>query len=85
MEERQDSQLELLTQIHNQLVDLTKMIAEIEMSTSNSELLKSKLRQVIVTSQHIDATGKISDSAPRQQKVIAPTDTSITPGQANQP
>jgi hypothetical protein len=84
MEERQDPQVELLVQIHNQLADLTKMIAEVEMEKTSSELVKNKLRQYMVSSMHIDGSGKISDSTPRQQKVIAPTNHDITPGEANQ-
>jgi hypothetical protein len=85
MEERQTPELELLAQIHNQLADLTKMIAEVELEKTTSELVKSKLRQYIVKSMHIDAAGKISDTTPRQQKVIAPENHDITPGEGNQP
>jgi hypothetical protein len=84
MEERETSpEVELLTKIHNQLVDLTKMIAEIEMTKTTSELLKNKLRQVLVGSQHLNAEGSSTAAGPKQQKVIAPINEGVQPGSGN--
>jgi hypothetical protein len=84
MEEHTDAaQLELLAKIHNQLVDLTKLIAEVELSKTNSQELKRKLSQLANTAQHIDTAHATGGSAlPRQHQLIAPTDTHITPGEA---
>ena len=83
MEEQTDAQLEMLVKIHNQLADLTKVMAEIEMQKTTSEMLKTKLRQLISAAGHIDAGGRSGLAEPSARKVIAPTDTSIQPGEAN--
>jgi len=77
-------ELELLAQIHNRLVDLTKLIAEVEMQKTNSEMLKTKLRQVITSAKPVEAATHPGAVTMRQQKVIAPTDTNITPGEAGE-
>lgn len=77
------SQLEMLAKIHNQLVDLTTLIAEVELSKTTSEILKRKLRQIQASAQHVDAEERPSGAVvTRQQKVIAPIDEAIEPGEA---
>jgi hypothetical protein len=83
MEERiEDKQMDVLISIHNHLVDLKAMLVEIESSHSDaSESLKSNLRELISNDSHLE--GGSHATASREQKVIAPTDTGITPGEAN--
>ena len=82
MEEREDSpQLELLAKIHNQLVDLKRVIVEIELAKPGTpDTLKSKLSEIIGSDEQLtgDRTGS---PEVKHQKVIAPTDTGITPGE----
>lgn len=80
MDERTDAQLELLAKIHDQLVDLKRVIVEIELSHPNtSHTLQTRLQQILSGDKHL---GEGSGStAPRQQRVIAPTDTNIQPGE----
>jgi hypothetical protein len=83
MEERENNpELDLLAKIHNQLVDLKQIIVDIELSrTDTSHTLQTRLRQIIANDSHIDGSGHSDSPVARQQKVIAPTDTSITPGE----
>jgi len=74
-------ELELLAQIHNRLVDLTKLIAEIEMSKTQSEALKQTLRQALTTAKPVEVATHPGTVTMRQQRVIAPTDGDITPGE----
>jgi hypothetical protein len=80
---QESAQLELLAKIHNQLVDLKQIIVDIELSrTDTSHTLQTRLRQIIGSDQHLKADGSSGSPLARQQKVIAPTDTGITPGEA---
>jgi hypothetical protein len=85
MEERtDDGQLELLAKIHNQLVDLKQIILEIELSRpGTSHTLQIRLRQVMGSVDHVNIAGHADMPTSRQQKVIAPTDTTIEPGQGS--
>jgi hypothetical protein len=61
------------------------MIAEVEMSKTSSDLLKNKLRQFMVNSQYADTTGRTGEAgAPRQEKIIAPTNDAIKPGEGRE-
>ena len=81
---QETAQLDLLAKIHNQLVDLKQIIVDIELSrTDTSHTLQTRLRQIIGGDQHLDADGSLGTPAARQQRVIAPTDTGITPGEAS--
>lgn len=85
MEESEvNPELDLLAQIHNRLVDLTKLIAEIELAKTQSEALKQKLRQALVNAKPVEAASHPGAVTMRQQKVIAPTNDNITPGEAGQ-
>ena len=81
MEGTEDAQLELLAKIHDQLIDLKRVIIEIELARpGTAPALQAKLHEILSSAQHL---GEGSDSsAPRQQKVIAPTDLDIQPGEA---
>ncbi len=81
MQENTDTaQLELLAKIHNQLVDLKKILVEIEsVRPGTPHELQARLRQIVAADKHIDAA---SGAAPaRQHQTIAPTNTNITPGE----
>ena len=83
MDQHNDAaQLEMLAKIHNQLVDLKTVLVEIEMARpGTSQSLQTRLRQIIGGDQHIDVAGHSAATATRQQKVIAPTDNNIQPGE----
>lgn len=80
MEDHTDAQLELLAKIHDQLVDLKRVMIEIELSRpGTSHTLQTRLQQIVSGDEHLDAHA--GPAAPRQQKVIAPTNTTIQPGE----
>jgi hypothetical protein len=75
------TQEELLVEIHNQLVDLKRVLVEIELTRPGAtEAVKTRLQEVLGSSQHIRADGS-ADGHSRQQRVIAPTDPDIKPGE----
>lgn len=77
------TQEELLVQIHNQLVDLKKLLVEIELARpGTTHSMQTRLRSIMGNTDHIDADGRASDARIRAQKVIAPTDPNIQPGEA---
>jgi len=81
MEGTEDAQSELLTKIHDQLVDLKRVIIEIELARpGTAPALQAKLQEILSGDQHLGASSGSSDQ--RQQKVIAPTDLDIQPGEA---
>jgi hypothetical protein len=81
MEERTDDrQFELLARIHNQLVDLKRIMIEAELARPGaSHTLQNRLRQIVGNDDYIEVGGHVPAPAARQQKVIAPLDTNITP------
>ena len=80
MEDRTDVQLEMLAKIHDQLVDLKRVVIEIELARPGaSHSLQARLQQIVSSDQHISE--KSGTSEPRQQKVIAPTDPNIQTGE----
>jgi hypothetical protein len=85
MEEQTSPELEMLAKIHNQLVDLKRIIVEIELSNpGTSHTLQTRLQQIVGTDQHINSEGHANEHLPRQQKVIAPTSDNIESGEAKQ-
>ncbi|HSX01555.1 MAG TPA: hypothetical protein VLF67_04920 [Candidatus Saccharimonas sp.] len=76
------TQEELLVSIHNQLVDLKKLLVEIELARpGNGQALQNRLRTVMGSVDHITADGRAAEATLTRQRVIAPTDNNITPGQ----
>jgi hypothetical protein len=74
-------QLEMLAKIHNQLIDLKKIIVEIELAKPGiTQSLQTQLRGMIASDQPVSASnpGAVVE---RQQKVITPIDTNIQPGE----
>jgi hypothetical protein len=83
MEEQKNPELEMLAKIHNQLVDLKQILVEIELSkTTTSHTLQTRLRQIIGSDQHVDGDARPGMLEASERKVIAPTDGSITAGEA---
>jgi hypothetical protein len=79
-----NAQLELLAKIHNHLVDLKQMIVEIENADpTKSHTLQARLKQIVAGDQLIDVGGKSVAPGVRHERVIAPTDHNIQPGEAN--
>ncbi|HEY2003765.1 MAG TPA: hypothetical protein VGH44_01460 [Candidatus Saccharimonadia bacterium] len=82
MEERNDAQLDMLAKIHNQLVDLKRIMVEIELARpGTSQSLQTRLRQIVGNDQHVDAAGQLGALAQKERKVIAPGDNNIQPGE----
>jgi hypothetical protein len=76
MEEHQTGveQKELLAAIHNQLVDLKRVIVEIELARpSAGQALQERLRRVIGSTDYISNTGQSESIGTRERKVITPT------------
>jgi hypothetical protein len=83
MDDHSDRQLEMLGKIHNQLADLKQIIVEIELAKPDtSEELRASLSKILSNEARIDAARHGDAPATRQQKVIAPSDTGIKPGES---
>jgi hypothetical protein len=87
MEEHQPNlQTEILAGIHNQLVDIKKILIETQISRPDaSPALKDRLGQLQGSVDYIDASRPgNSPAGPHQQKVIAPDNPNIQPGEGNE-
>jgi hypothetical protein len=86
MEDQQSPELEMLSKIHNQLVDLKRIVVEVELSKpTTSHTLQTRLQQIVGTDKHVDSAGRSGVPQERQQKVIAPTSDNLQRGEAKAP
>jgi hypothetical protein len=86
MDEQTTPELEMLSKIHNQLIDLKRIIVEIELAKpGTSHTLQTRLQQIVGTDQHVNSEGHPGVTTVRQQKVIAPTTDNIQAGEAKAP
>jgi hypothetical protein len=83
MEDQKTPELEMLSKIHNQLIDIKQILVEIELSKpGTSHTLQTRLQQIVGSDKHVDGEGRAGIPEVRQQKVIAPTNEGIQAGEA---
>jgi hypothetical protein len=75
-------QLELLAQIHNQLIDIKKILVETELARpGTTSELKTKLQEIVGGDKPVVSAHPGGGIQQRQHQNIAPENTGIQPGE----